>query len=153
MLERIIHWIGKSRKKKCKSCCLRCEYWELCREEGFLSPEDVQKKYEGFLSPEQVQEKYKDYLSPEEVAKKDATIKSYETKSKRVEIALGAGLPYELAGKVSGETEEDMKKDAQTLAGFLKNNNPYPSYNPDPTGEESSKNEAMKKMLSNLGGN
>lgn len=121
--------------------------------EGFLSPEDVQKKYEGFLSPEQVQEKYKDYLSPEEVAKKDATIKSYETKSKRVEIALGAGLPYELAGKISGETEEDMKKDAQTLAGFLKNNNPYPSYNPDPTGEESSKNEAMKKMLSNLGGN
>lgn len=32
MLERFIHWIGKSRKK-CKSCCLRCEYWELCREE------------------------------------------------------------------------------------------------------------------------
>lgn len=33
MLERFIHWIGKSRKKKCKSCCLRCEYWELRREE------------------------------------------------------------------------------------------------------------------------
>lgn len=121
--------------------------------EGFLSPEDVQKQYEGFLSPEQVQEKYKDYLSPEEVAKKDATIKSYETKSKRVEIALGAGIPYELAGKISGETEEDMKKDAQTLAGFLKSSNPYPRYNPDPVGADDSKYEAMKKMLSNLGGN
>lgn len=121
--------------------------------EGFLSPEDVQKQYEGFLSPEQVQEKYKDYLSPEEAAKKDATIKSYETKSKRVEIALGAGIPYELAGKISGETEEDMKKDAQTLAGFLKSSNPYPRYNPDPVGADDSKDAAMKKMLSNLGGN
>lgn len=121
--------------------------------EGFLSPEDVQKQYEGFLSPEQVQEKYKDYLSPEEVAKKDATIKSYETKSKRVEIALGAGIPYELAGKISGETEEDMKKDAQTLAGFLKSNNPYPRYNPDPVGADDSKDAAMKKMLNDLGGN
>lgn len=121
--------------------------------EGFLSPEDVQMKYGGFLSPEQVQEKYKDYLSPEEVEKKDATIKSYETNTKRVEIALGAGIPYELAGKISGETEEDMKKDAQMLAGFLKNNKSYPSYTPDPTGEEDSKKTAMKKMLSDLGGN
>lgn len=121
--------------------------------EGFLSPEDVRKKYEGFLSPEQVQEKYKDYLSPEEVAKKDATIKSYETKSKRVEIALRAGIPYELAGKISGETEEDMKEDAQTLAGFLKSRNQYPRYNPDPVGADDSKEAAMKKMLSDLGGN
>ena len=87
------------------------------------------------------------------MAKKDATIKSYETKSKRVEIALGAGIPYELAGKISGETEEDMKKDAQTLAGFLKSSNPYPRYNPDPVGADDSKDAAMKKMLSNLGGN
>lgn len=120
--------------------------------EGFLSPEDVQKKYEGFLSPEDVEKKYKDYLSPADAAKKDGLIKSYEQKEKRVQIALEEGLPYELAGKISGDTEEDMKKDAKMLFGFLKKSNPYPEYLTDPIKKEKSTEAAMKKMLSNLRG-
>lgn len=120
--------------------------------EGFLSPEDAQKKYEGYLSPEQVQERYKDYLSPEESAKKDATIKSYELKSKRVEIALSQGIPYELAGKISGETEEEMKKDAETFAGFIKSGNRYPNFNADPVNKESREDVALKEMLNDLKG-
>ena len=112
--------------------------------EGFLSPEDVQKKYEGFLSPEDVQEKYKGYLSPEQVIEKDATIKKYETKSRKVQIAMSEGI--------SGDTEEDMRKDAKTLAGFLKKGNPYPEYNPEPDGNKKTKEAAMKKMLNNLKG-
>ena len=118
--------------------------------EGFLSPEDVQIQYKDYLSPEQVQEKYKDYLSPEEIAKKDAEINGYKLKSKRIEVALSEGIPYELAGKISGETDEDMKKDAQLLAGFLKKGNPYLAYNPEPDGGGDSKNAAMKKMLNDL---
>ena len=121
--------------------------------EGFLSPEDVQKKYEDYLSPEQVQKKYKGYLSPDDVAKKDAEINNYKLKSKRVEIALAQGIPYELAGKISGETEEEMKKDAETFAGFLKKGNPYPDYIPEPNNANVSKDVAMKKMLNDLGGN
>ncbi len=120
--------------------------------EGFLSPEDVQKKYEGFLSPEQVQEKYKGYLSPEQVAEKDATIKKFEKKNKKIQIAMEAGIPYELADKISGDTEEDMQKDAKTFAGFLKKNNPYPSYELEVDDEKKTKETAMKKMLSNLKG-
>ena len=120
--------------------------------EGFLSPEDVQKKYEGFLSPEDVQEKYKGYLSPEQVIEKDATIKKYETKSRKVQIAMSEGIPYELAGRISGDTEEDMRKDAKTLAGFRKQGNPYPEYNPEPDGNKKTKEAAMKKMLNNLKG-
>lgn len=120
--------------------------------EGFLSPEDVQKKYEGFLSPEQVQEKYKDYLTPEQVAEKDAVIKNYEKKAMKVQVAMEAGIPYELAEKISGDTEEDMQKDAKTLAGFLKKGNPYPGYEPEVHDTKKAKEAAMKKMLNNLKG-
>lgn len=124
--------------------------------EGFLSPEDAkkqyEKQYEGFLSPEDVQEKYKGYLTPEQAAEKDALIKKYETKSKKVQIAMSEGIPYELASKITGETEEDMRKDAKTLAGFLKKGNPYPGYEPEPDDGKKTKEVAMKKMLNNLKG-
>lgn len=83
--------------------------------EGYLSPEDVTKKYAGYLSPEDVAKKYKGYLSPEEVAKKDAQIKGYESSSVKTRIAHEMGLPYELAARLSGETEEDIRKDAEAL--------------------------------------
>lgn len=120
--------------------------------EGFLSPEEVRRQYENYLSPEQVQEKYKDYLSPEESAKKDATIKGYELKSKRVEIALSQGLPYELAGRISGETEEEMKKDAEMLSGYFKAKNPYPGFKSDPVDKGNEKDAALTQLLSELKG-
>lgn len=131
---------------KVEEATIRKEY------EGFLSPEDAKKQYEGFLSPEDVQEKYKGYLSPEQVAEKDATIKKYETKSKKVQIAMSEGIPYELASKITGDTEEDMRKDAKTLAGFLKKSNPYPGYESEPDDGKKTKEAAMKKMLNNLKG-
>ena len=33
MFSRFIHWIFHSRRKMCRSCCLRCKYFEECREE------------------------------------------------------------------------------------------------------------------------
>lgn len=120
--------------------------------EGFLSPEDVRKKYEGYLSPEDVTEKYKDYLSPEEAAKKDGVIQGYERQSQRVKVAMAAGIPYELAGKLSGDTEEDMKKDAEVLAKFLKKGKQYPDFTTDPDDKGNHRRNAMKKMLSDLKG-
>lgn len=123
------------------------------RYEGFLSPEDVEKKYEGFLSPKVVEEKYKGYLSPEQVKEKDATISKLEKKTKKIQIAMSKGVPYELAGKISGDTEEEMEKDADMLMGFLKKSNPYPDYEPEPEPDEvDTKKAAMKKMLSKLRG-
>ena len=121
-------------------------------EKEYLSPEDVKKKYDGYLSADAVQEKYKEYLSPEQVREKDNLIKGYERNASRVKIAMSEGIPYELAEKISGETEEEMKKDAKTLSGFLKKNNPYPDYEPEPSGNKDSKKEAMRKMLNNLKG-
>ena len=110
----------------------------------------VEKKYEGYLSPEDVEKKYEGYLSPEDAAKKDAAIQAYEKNSQKVKIAMEEGIPYELSGKISGDTEEDMKKDAKSMAGFLKKGNPYPEYHPNQN--KDTKKEAMKKMLNSLKG-
>lgn len=119
---------------------------------GYLSPETVQKNYEGYLSPDDVQKKYGSYLSPEEVAKKDAKIKGYETESLKVKLALEAGVPYELASKLSGEDEESIKKDAEIMAKYLKTSRgPAPLADTEPPLEDAKKT-AIRKMVANLRG-
>lgn len=31
MIKRLRHWLIEARKKKCRHCCLWCEYWDICR--------------------------------------------------------------------------------------------------------------------------
>lgn len=88
--------------------------------EGFLSPADVEEKYKGFLSPSAVEEKYKGYISAEDAAAKDAKIKAYENSSVKMKIAHEVGLPYELAERLTGDNEDAIRKDAETLASFTK---------------------------------
>lgn len=33
MVERLRHWLFRSRRKGCLHCCLWCEYWDICRRE------------------------------------------------------------------------------------------------------------------------
>lgn len=87
--------------------------------EGYLSPEDAAKKYAGYLSPADEKKKYEGYLSPEEVAKKDATIKGYEKSAIKSRIAHETGLPFEMAARLSGETEEEIRKDAENLSKLI----------------------------------
>ena len=117
--------------------------------EGFLSPEDVEKKYAGYLSPEAEKKKYAGYLSPEEAAKKDAKIKGYETNSVKMRIAHENGIPFELAERLSGESEDDIRKDAETMAKYLQRKNVPPLASTEPEGIDT-KRAAVKKMLSDL---
>lgn len=115
----------------------------------YLSPDDVKKQYEGYLSPKQVEEKYKDYLTPEQAAEKDKKIKGYEIGSLKTRIARENNIPYELAGRLTGETEEDIKKDAEALAKIWREQNSAPLASTEPSGADS-KRAAVKRMLSNL---
>ena len=115
-------------------------------------PEAVEEKYKEYLSPKDAEEKYKGYLSPEDAANKDATIAKYEKESKRVKVAMENGIPYELAGKLSGETEDEMKKDAEAFSKFLKGKTTYPNFTRDTDNKDDSIREATKKMLNNLKG-
>ena len=47
-----------------------------------------------------------------------AQIKAHETASVKTRIAHEVGLPYELANRLSGETEEEIRKDAETLTQY-----------------------------------
>lgn len=119
--------------------------------ENYLSPEDVEKKMEGYLSPESEKEKYKGYLSPEEVAKKDAVIKGYETNSVKMRIAHEYGIPFELASRLSGENEDEIKKDAESMKTILGNSTrPAPLRTTE--GNIDKKRESIRKVLGGLKG-
>src|SRR5690625_3394475 len=46
-------------------------------------------------------------------------VESYKLKDLKTSIAIQANIPLELAGRLSGETEEEIKADAEKLAGFV----------------------------------
>lgn len=88
------------------------------------------KKYEGWTSPEDVQKLTSDYEKKikalEEAAaatkktleEKDAEIAKsakYRTDLEKTKIALETGLPYEMAGRLTGETEKEIRADAESL--------------------------------------
>lgn len=62
--------------------------------------------------------------SAEETDKKvkelEAQVQSYATAAVKTKIAHETGLPYELAEKLSGETEEDIKADAEKMMKLFK---------------------------------
>ena len=95
---------------------------------------DVKKQYEGWLSPEDYSAKTTDLAKQLEankttIADLTAKAKAYESGALKMRIAHENGIPYELAGKLSGETEEEIKKDAETLAKFVRNQQPQPLAN------------------------
>ena len=120
------------------------------RYEGFLSPDDVANKYKEYLSPDDEKKKYEGYLSPEEAAKKDAEIKRYETSAIKIKIAHEAGLPYELADRLSGENEKEMKKDAEMLKGLLGEKKKAPLRETE--GNNKKNDAAYRSMLSEMKG-
>ena len=46
-------------------------------------------------------------------------VKGFETSALRQRIAREKGIPAEMADRLSGETEEDIRKDADTMAGLI----------------------------------
>ena len=79
--------------------------------------ETVKKEYAGYLSPEDEKKKYEGYLSP--AAEKEKVIKGYEANSVKMRIAHEVGIPYELAGRLTGENEEALRKDAEGLIKIM----------------------------------
>lgn len=53
----------------------------------------------------------------------EAKARAHEINSVKMRIAHEAGLPLEFADRLTGSTEEEIKHDAQILAGFVKPQN------------------------------
>lgn len=77
-------------------------------------------------------------------------IESYKLKDIKTNIAVQAGIPLELAGRLSGETEEEIKADAEKIAGFVNKKQPLPLRPSEP--DVNNENREMEQMLDELTG-
>ena len=84
------------------------------------------------------------------VAELTEKVKSYEIGSVKTKIAHEHKIPYELAGRLSGETEDEIRADAANLAKLLSGSRETPPL-ADPEGGKSSGSDAgIKSLLSSL---
>lgn len=126
--------------------------------------DEVKKSYEGYLSPDEVKKltEQVDTLT-KQLTERDGTItdltaknKAYETASVKARICHEKGLPFELAERLSGETEQDIAADAEKLAQFVSaGKNPAPLYNSQGNagGAKSATDAAYISMLGELSEN
>lgn len=56
----------------------------------------------------------------------DAKNKKLEAENLKIKIALSEGIPFEMAGRLAGETEEEIKRDAKAMANFISVSKPMP---------------------------
>ena len=131
------------------------------------------KKYEGYTSPDDLQAMKAEYDKQiaelngaltsanekaskydKDIAERDAKIKSYETASVKTRIAHETGLPYEMHSRLNGTTEDEIRKDAESLAKLMKANSPAPPLaKPEkPVGSQDAKTAALKGMLQEMNG-
>lgn len=102
------------------------------------------QKYAGYISPEDAAKNAKTLTDEIEALKgkvtgHEATIadltaknKAHEISAAKTRIAHETGLPLEMAGRLTGETDADIKADAEKLAGLMNANQPAtPLYVPD----------------------
>lgn len=128
-----------------------------------------EKKYEGWISPDDLKKINDDHASKikamedaaaevqKQLTEKDNQIAEgarYRTDLEKTRIALAAGLKIDYADRLRGETAEEWKKDAETLAkDFAASHSTAPLGSSEPTITENSKNNAaLKATLAGLKG-
>ena len=122
--------------------------------------DEVAKKYEGYISPEdaskqtaELNKQIKDLTA--KLGERDSSIadltaknKAYETASVKTRVAREYNIPYELADRLSGETEDDIKKDAEKLSAFVGRKKTAPLFDLDTgSGKDDS---AYKNLLKSI---
>lgn len=88
----------------------------------------------------------------QQLADMQAKIKGYETASVKTRIAHETSLPYELAGRLSGEDEDAIRKDAEALSKLLggqRQPRTPPLRDTEPT-EKDEKKAALKSLLTKI---
>lgn len=82
------------------------------------------------------------------VATLQQKVTGYEKANLKIKVAQEAGIPYELANKLSGDDEKALKKDAETLKKFITKKTP--PLHDDEGRLEDKKTTALRKMLGDL---
>lgn len=89
----------------------------------------------------------KELNSIEDLKKENETLKLEKIK---INIASQANIPLELAGRLSGSNEEEIKADAEKIAGFVNKKQPLPLRPSEP--DVNNEKREMEQMLDELTG-
>lgn len=114
--------------------------------------EDFNEAIKGYITPDEAL-KLNEKISVQE--KEIADLKSknlyHERSLLRSKIAHETGIPYELSERLSGETETEIRADAQKLSEYIKssNNTHQPKFSTE-THSESNGKSAFLEMLHEL---
>src|SRR5690625_544974 len=76
-------------------------------------------------------------------------VETYKLKDLKTSVAIQAGIPLELAGRLSGSTEEEIKADAESLAGLVNTKQPLPLKHTEPPKADAEES-AYANMLEKL---
>ena len=107
------------------------------------------KKYEGFVSPDKLAELKADY--EKEISKEyEGKIAKYESDSVKTRIANEMGLPSSIASRLKGSNEEEIRKDAESFAGFFQKDPPLATGEKTVATKEQEKKLALKKLLKGM---
>lgn len=94
-------------------------------------------------------EKYADFDN--QMAEMQTKVKKYETASVKQRIAHEVGVPFEMAERLTGETEDEIRTDAQAIAKFVKQKDAPPLKSTEPAAQNG-KEAAYKQLLDDLKG-
>lgn len=98
----------------------REDFESAVKERLDLAVSETEKRFEGWISPEAAAALTKerdDGITA--IADLTAKNKAYQISTMKMKIAVESGMPPELAEKLSGETEEEIRADAEKLSGYL----------------------------------
>lgn len=126
---------------------------------------EVTKKFEGWISPEDVKKEtdplnqkitdLNEQIKGHETTIADLTAKNtaHETAATKRKIAHELGIPFEMADRLSGSTEEEIRADAETMSKFVTGSTqPAPMYSSELPPSNTS-DAALKKMLQDMKNN
>lgn len=90
---------------------------------------------------------HQDELNSVDDLKKE--VETYKLNDLKTNIANQAGIPLELAGRLSGATEDEIKADAEKMAGFVNKKQVLPLKHSEPS-KVDTEDKAYSNMLDNL---
>lgn len=126
------------------------------RFEGAMQSADVEKLKTGYENTiadlkKQIEEAgTKQAESAKQLTELNARIKGYESASVKTRIALEAGLPYQMAGRLTGDTEEAIRKDAEALKSMMRGQTPTAPLAREPVPADTNK-AALMELAKKLG--
>ena len=80
-----------------------------------------------------------------------AQVQNYESSSLKTKIALEIGLPYQMAGRLSGNNEEEIRADAEAMAKLIGNQKPVAPIGSSEPVVTNPKDAAWSKLVAELG--